>query len=105
MKFCSRCQHFIKKQIILGEVVFQCVCSNREESTDEDVLINSSNTEETNSIEMYNNLIEFAPFDRTNQLVQKDCPQCGLDYMTQLRIGEKEIVVYRCKCGYKKIVE
>jgi DNA-directed RNA polymerase subunit M/transcription elongation factor TFIIS len=105
MKFCSCCQRFIKKQIVPEGILYKCICSNIEESNPEDVLISNFTTEGTQSIEMYNNLIEFAPYDRTNQLVKQDCPNCGLDYLTQIRIGESEIIVYRCKCGYKRIVD
>lgn len=103
MKFCKCCQRFIKKQIIVGSIIYKCVCTNVEDNTPEDVLISNFTTEDTQSIDMYDNLIEFAPFDRTNQLIKKDCPNCGLDYLTQLRISGIEIVVYRCKCGYKYI--
>ena len=49
--------------------------------------------------EMYKRLIQVSPFDRVNQLVAKSCSKCGLDYMTQIRVGESEAIVYTCKCG------
>ena len=48
---------------------------------------------------MYRNLIRTAPFDRTNQQVSRSCSGCGLDYMTQIRVGESEAIIYTCKCG------
>lgn len=105
MKFCSLCQRVIKKRIDNDRILFECICGNIEETTEEDVLISSGITKELPSIEKYEKLIYFAPFDRTNQLVYKDCPKCGLDYLTQLRIGENEIIIYRCKCGYKQIID
>jgi len=103
MKFCSTCDRAIKKRIIAGNVVFKCVCGNTEESRPEDVLISSITLHTAETTEMYNNLIELAPFDRTTQLIKADCPNCGLDYLSQVRVGTSEIIVYRCKCGYKKV--
>jgi hypothetical protein len=48
---------------------------------------------------MYQTLINKAPFDRTNQIVRKMCTKCGLDYMTQVRVGGAVIVVHVCSCG------
>lgn len=103
MKFCTKCDRAIKKRIISGSVVFKCVCGNIENTKPEDVLISSITVTTTETTEMYNNLIDLAPFDRTTQLIKSNCPQCGRDYLAQIRIGTSEIIVYRCKCGYKKI--
>lgn len=103
MKFCSKCNRTIKKRISMGNVVFRCICGNSEETKKEDVLISNITLNSTETTEMYNNLIDLAPFDRTTQLIKLDCPSCGLDYMSQIRVGTSEIIVYRCKCGYKKI--
>lgn len=102
MKFCSKCNRSIKKKIVLGSVLFKCICGNVEETKDEDVLISNITINSTETTEMYNNLIELAPFDRTTQLVKLYCPQCGRDYLSQIRVGTSEIIIYRCKCGYKK---
>lgn len=105
MKFCKHCNRAIKKRILLGQVVFKCVCGNLEETKPDDVLISNITLNHTETTEMYNNLIELAPFDRTTQLINLDCPDCGRDYVSQIRVGTSEIIVYRCKCGYKKIGE
>jgi DNA-directed RNA polymerase subunit M/transcription elongation factor TFIIS len=103
MKFCSRCFRCIKNSKSPKFIVYKCKCDHIEPTEPEDLLILSETTANTETTEMYNNLIELAPFDRTNQLVKKDCPDCGLDYLTQLRIGPSEIIIYRCKCGYREI--
>jgi DNA-directed RNA polymerase subunit M/transcription elongation factor TFIIS len=104
MKFCSICSRTIKKNISMGNVIFKCVCGNIEKTLPEDSLISDPTISENETMGMYDNLIEFAPFDRTNQLIKMDCPTCGLDYLTQIRVGTSEVIIYRCKCGYKKIV-
>lgn len=103
MKFCNCCDRAIKKKIVMGSVIFKCVCGNVEETNPEDVLISNIALNSSETTEMYNNLIDLAPFDRTTQLIKADCPNCGIDYMSQIRVGTSEIIVYRCRCGYKKI--
>lgn len=105
MKFCSVCERAIKKRIVSGSVLFQCKCNNIEETNPEDILISNITTANIDTVEMYSNLIDSAPFDRTTQLIQKNCPTCGLDYLSQIRLGSSEIIVHRCKCGYKEIIK
>jgi DNA-directed RNA polymerase subunit M/transcription elongation factor TFIIS len=105
MKFCNNCNRAIKKKIVLGSIVFNCICGYIEPTKPEDVLISNITVNSTETIDMYSNLIELAPYDRTTQLIKLDCPICGLDYLSQIRVGNSEIIVYRCKCGYKKIEE
>jgi DNA-directed RNA polymerase subunit M/transcription elongation factor TFIIS len=102
MKFCKVCRRSIKKRIVSNSVVFKCECGHVEATNPEDVLISSETLSSTDTTEWYNNLIHNAPHDKTCQLVKQDCPDCGLDYLTQLRLGNSEIVVHRCKCGYKR---
>lgn len=102
MKFCTKCGRAIKKRIISGLVTFICVCENVEKTNPEDLLINNVTTTNTETIEMYETLIKVAPYDRTNQLVKEDCPNCGLDYLAQVRIGTSETIIYVCDCGYEK---
>lgn len=49
---------------------------------------------------MHRRIIRSAAHDRTNQQVHKDCPVCGLDYMTRIYVSDRMIAVYVCKCGY-----
>jgi len=81
-----------------GSVVFNCYCGYTVKGTAKDAQIMGGMSGETE--EMYRRLIRTAAHDRVNQQVKKDCPKCGLDYMTQIRVGDREIVVWVCKCGY-----
>jgi predicted RNA-binding Zn-ribbon protein involved in translation (DUF1610 family) len=83
-----------------GTVGFVCYCGVREEGSPEDARIAGDILHAGETEEMYRRLIMNAPFDRVNQQVARDCPQCGLDYMTQIRVGAREVVVWVCKCGY-----
>jgi predicted RNA-binding Zn-ribbon protein involved in translation (DUF1610 family) len=106
MKFCTLCKRSIRRKISGGNVIYKCYCGKVEPTLPEDVMIGNLtllSTEKTT--EMYDNLITLAPFDRTNQLDPKQCPNCGLDYMTRLRIGTSETTIYRCKCGYTKQIK
>lgn len=103
MKFCKQCERAIKKKIVENRIIFKCICGYLENTDPEDVLINHDTLTSNENPEMYHNLIHFAPFDRTNELIKQDCPNCGLDYFTQIRVGSSEIIIYKCKCGYKII--
>ena len=83
-----------------GAVVFRCFCGARVEGTPDDARIAGDILHAGETEEMYRRLIRNAAFDRVNQVVLRDCPECGLDYMTQVRVGAREVVVWVCKCGY-----
>jgi predicted RNA-binding Zn-ribbon protein involved in translation (DUF1610 family) len=45
--------------------------------------------------------VENSPHDRARNIVMKDCPNCGLNFMTQIMPGEEMATIYTCDCGYK----
>lgn len=85
-----------------GSVVFRCVCGAEEPGAPEDARVLGAVLGDGETTEMYRLLIQSAPHDRTNQLVHKACRECGLDYMTQIRVGTAEVIVYKCKCGHEE---
>jgi predicted RNA-binding Zn-ribbon protein involved in translation (DUF1610 family) len=87
-----------------GVVVFHCHCGKQIAGIADDALIVSGVLDAGEAAGMNRRLIYSAPFDRVNQQVKKDCPKCGLDYLTQVRIGAQEVVIYRCTCGYHSSV-
>lgn len=83
-----------------GSVVFVCNrCGRQEAGNADDAQIASGVFSSSEQTTMYQTLIETASLDRTNLVVAKKCDKCGLDYMTQIRVGESEVVIYKCKCG------
>jgi hypothetical protein len=85
-----------------GEVVFTCKsCLTEEKGDAADARISGAVHGAAETTEMYRRLIETAPFDRTNLVVRRDCPVCGLDYAVQIRVGDAEVVIYKCKCNYE----
>jgi DNA-directed RNA polymerase subunit M/transcription elongation factor TFIIS len=99
MHFCPTCQRVMTRDTSTGAVVFQCVCGVATPGRAEDARIGGAVLGAGETTEMYRRLIQTAPFDRTNQLVRRLCTRCGRDYMTQIRVGEAEVIVYKCKCG------
>jgi predicted RNA-binding Zn-ribbon protein involved in translation (DUF1610 family) len=85
-----------------GSVVFSCPCGHEEKGAPEDARIAGGVLGAGETTEMYRRLIQTAPYDRTNLLVRRLCPDCGLDYMVQIRVGDAEVIVYKCKCGYEE---
>ena len=100
MRTCPQCNRVMARNTSTGTVNFICFCGIRVEGAPEDARIAGDILHAGETEEMYRRLIKNSPFDRVNQLVSKECPQCGLDYMTQIRVGAREVVVWVCKCGY-----
>ena len=89
------------KNTSTGEVFFKCIyCGVEEKGGPEDARISGAVLNAGETQEKYRRLILNAAFDRVNQRVKKQCPQCGVGYLTQIRVGEGEVVVYTCECGY-----
>ncbi len=101
MLFCHVCGRVMNRNPSLGFVVFKCHCGVEKKGTPDDARISGSVLGASETTEMYDGLIRNAPYDRTNQLVWRDCDQCGLNYQVQVRVGIAEVIIYKCKCGKK----
>ena len=102
MRFCSRDGRAMRRNPASGEVVFICTsCGTEEKGSAADARISGAVHGAAETTEMYRRLIETAPYDRTNQIVYRDCPECGLNYAVQIRVGDAEVVIYKCKCNYE----
>lgn len=100
MKICPQCERTMERVIAVDKIIFRCFCGTEIAGGPEDARIASHVYHAGETADKYQKLILNSPHDRTNQQVRKDCPQCGLDYLTQLRIGPEEVIIYTCKCGY-----
>lgn len=99
-KFCPDCEQLLTRETSSGAVRFQCYCGYQEEGGPADALIASETLNAGDTVAMYGRLIRNAAHDRISQQVRADCPQCKVDYMTLVRVGDNEIPVWTCKCGY-----
>lgn len=101
MRFCEVCDRAMVRNISTGKVVYRCVCGNSIPGAPHEARLGGASFTTAETTEMYERLISNAPADRTGQLVLRDCTACGLNYMTLLRIGPAETIIYACKCGYR----
>lgn len=85
-----------------GQVIFKCAkCGVHKNGAPEDARVfGALLSAGAETREMSKQLIATAGQDRVNQLVPRPCPDCGLDYMAQVRVGDAEVIIYKCKCGY-----
>ena len=105
MKYCTACEQSLTINISGATIGFSCPsCGKTAVATPEDLLIEQKLGKMTDTRMLYANLIRNAAEDRVNLQVARDCPECGLDYMAILRLGEEESIVYKCKCGYEVTV-
>ena len=86
-----------------GSVIFRCPCGVEEKGLPADARVGGAVLGASETTEMYRRLIRTAPYDRTNQIVRRPCPDCGLDYMVQIRVGDSEVIIYKCKCGHEEV--
>lgn len=103
MRFCPTCGRAMIRDPSMGTINFRCPCGVEEKGTAYDARIAGAVLGAGETTEMYQRLIQNAPHDRTNQIVHKQCPDCGLDYMVQIRVGDAEVIIYKCKCGYETV--
>ena len=99
MRFCPTCNLVMRRDPSTGVVKFHCSCGYEEVGTPADARIEGKQLTSSETTEMYENLLKTAAHDRVNQLVHRLCKACGLDYMTQVRVGKAEAIIYKCKCG------
>ena len=102
MYFCGDCNLAMQCVTSTGVVEFWCMrCNVKKEGEPGDARIfGATLSRGAHTREMSKPLIAMAGRDRVNQLVSRPCPNCGSDYMALVRIGDAEVVIYRCKCGY-----
>ena len=99
MRFCPNCNRVMSRDPSSGSVVFQCPCGVNEPGGPIDARMGGEVFGSTDTAEMNRRNIKTAAFDRTNQLIRRNCLECGMDVMTQIRIGDAEIVILVCTCG------
>ena len=106
MQFCEQCYSILSKQTNNTQgnvgINFECRCGLTYPGGPADTLMFEENLETTESNLKHQDFIINAPFDTARHIVRKDCPRCGLDFMTSIRIGTTETTILTCTCGYRK---
>jgi DNA-directed RNA polymerase subunit M/transcription elongation factor TFIIS len=99
MNFCKYCQSILTKEIKSdGTISFICSCAVEQLGTPADTLIHEEHLGPTD-VAHREVFIENSAHDPAGSVIMKDCPQCGLDFMTLIRVGQAESVIYTCTCG------
>ena len=88
------------KNTSTGVIVFNCKCQMQVPGTPYDTLMSEGVLEMANSNRKHDIFIENSPFDPARNIVIKECPSCGLDFLTIIRVAASETVMFTCTCGY-----
>jgi DNA-directed RNA polymerase subunit M/transcription elongation factor TFIIS len=100
MRFCEKCGSVMQKNTTAaGEVVFQCKCQQIN-GTPDDTLMAEGFIETSEAAQKHMVFIENSSYDPAANIIMRDCPQCGLNYLTLIRVGVNETTRYSCSCGY-----
>ena len=103
MRYCSTCERAMLRKTNTGRVIFCCTtCGELINGDKNDTKLCGCILHSYETVEKYRKLLHNAAHDRVNQQVFRTCPKCNLNYMTQVRVGDREVVVYACKCGYSE---
>jgi hypothetical protein len=98
------CERVLARVIGDGKIVYVCsICGETVNGDPRDVhVMGASMHAGENIMEKYGRLLDNAAFDRVNLQVPRTCVKCGLDYMTQVRVGDAEHIIWVCKCGNRE---
>jgi DNA-directed RNA polymerase subunit M/transcription elongation factor TFIIS len=99
MQFCPKCERAMAEDTSLGYIVFRCHCGEEVRGGPGDARVGGATQEDRETLELFATLLANAAHDRVNQQVARECLECGLDYMTLVRLGEAEVAIFVCKCG------
>lgn len=103
MRFCSGDGAVMKRSFAGAEVRYVCPrCHGSEPALPSELNLMSFSHANAGAA-LSTNVIATAAFDRTCLQVRRSC-KCGRDYMSQIRLGDTETVIYRCRCGASETV-
>lgn len=101
MRFCDDCGHHVNKNVNTGEIIFRCICGKDYPAMPSDTLMAEGVVNAVHTSLKYVDFISNAPYDKAGKRIAKDCPNCKLDYLTLIRLGESNSVIYTCDCGFR----
>jgi hypothetical protein len=71
----------------------------------EHTLMSEEYLEASESNMKHETFIENSPYDPARNIVLKDCPDCGLNFLTMIRVGSQELMIFVCDCGARYSLE
>jgi hypothetical protein len=89
------------KDTSTGNIIFKCNCNNIIVGSADDSLMYEEHLETSHSNLKHEVFIENAPFDPAAFIINTPCGNCSLPYLTSIRVGMQEQVLYVCSCGFK----
>lgn len=105
MRFCTECQSHLNKSTATGTIIFHCRCMAQYPGNPEHTLMSEGYLEASESNMKHETFIENSPYDPVRNIVLKDCPDCGLNFMTMIRVGSQELMIFVCDCGARYTLE
>lgn len=103
--FCKTCSNFISQEFI--GVRIQTICNNCGVSPKNKsaLITTSSDTFVAHTSESIEKTLSNVPFDRSMEIIKKECHKCHLPYKSRIIIGSDMKIYEICKCealGKKK---
>lgn len=106
MRFCPECGSIMTKSPYAATgIIFQCRCQLMIQGSADDSLMLEEYIDGQNIYQKHVIFIENAPFDPAGHILHKDCPNCKLNFLTMVQIGDNATTVYTCSCGFVSSLE
>lgn len=83
--------------------MFECVCKLTLMGAPEDTLMAEGHPRAAGSNLKHEVFIDQSVYDPCRNIVMYDCPECEMDHLTTVRVGETEDLMYLCDCGYREL--
>lgn len=103
VKYCKVCEKSMDLSTATGKLIYKCpICQTIEPGDPMDYKMPSNFHNIEENVQLWSNNIRNAPYDVCERKA-KTCENCGRDYVTQLRLGKNEAIVFACKCGWNSV--
>lgn len=101
IQFCPICNSRMTKSTTAAGIIYVCICQHTVAGTAEDSLMSEQRSNTSESDIKYEQLIANSANDPAGYKVSALC-ECGVDFMTLVRYGEQEKIIYVCTCGRRR---
>lgn len=102
MHFCPDCSQAMRRVAADDAMYFECpTCGKRENARNADRRV-AGGSLVSGVLGRHQTLLRWAALDPAGDKVEKECPACGLPYMTRVMFGEGVDVVHTCDCGHQE---
>lgn len=100
-KFCPECESYMHKSTATGTIIYKCRCQFTMQGNEYDTLMDEQIYGAAESNIKYIDFINNSAHDPAGNRINKPCPSCKVPFITTIRLGSTEMVMFLCDCGWR----